>query len=446
MLDLHGQDYFPEIGQWAVSACDAVLTSYSPDFKARIEWGDDERPGSLDFWYQYPYLTAMQAAAARLGKTQQAGHVAAMLAGFPPVSSPTSIRGRYYYFADPSIAPIAYYDGTAPIWNYAPGVGLYSRFDGPNLLALFCPSLTECDHQNGFVADLTWYAGGEWVVHRPVTYGGVANTAVGNNAVLVSGFSSMWNKGPLDCALTADFSYFVGNTAGKFYWPSKAGDPPSFCPELTRTIFYLPKLGKAGTIFICDRINSVDPATTVPNMWVYYANDQATIAAEAAKGPGHRHQINWHTPPGVTPAIATTSIGGAQAYAGVTCTWKTAGQQTVEIANYATSGPLFTDLIDEKNLLPAADAFEAGQQIRVHFDQDRPFDCVVTCLRLDPSAEEPAAISPAAGVAGFSVDGASVLFGVDQANRLIAAAGPAVGGKTYYVGCAGVSPVVVVNP
>lgn len=437
MNDVHGQDYFPEIGQWAVSACDAVLTSYTPDFKARLEWGDDERPGSLDFWYQYPYLASMQAAAVRVGSMTQAGHVGAMLDSFPEISKSTDVCGRYFYFVDHSIPSIKYYDGVGPLVNYSPGVGLYSRLDGNNLFAAFCPSSIGVDHENGYVADIMLYCGGEWALRHPVTYGGIANTAVGTNAVLVSGLSAMSNKGPIDCVTTGDYSYYVGNTNGRFYGSWKTANPAPFCYELTRTILYLPKLN---AIAVCDRINSVEPSSVVPDMWIYYDNDKATMKAESDKGPGHRHQVNWHVPVGVTPTIATTTAGGEQPYDGITCSWTTAGKQNVVIRSYATSGPIATDTVDEKSLLPAADAFESGSQIRVHFTKDNQWDCVLSLVTINSTAQVQAVTQDA--TAGWNIGGTSVLFGTDQTNRLVDPTKLTVAGPAYVVGCQGDAAVV----
>ena len=416
LADVLGEDHFPEIAAWIPSACQAALVSFTPDLKSAVEWGDDERGGSLDLYKQIPFLAALASAAVRVGDRESASKTAFLIQKLRTAQGDQRIRGRAYYFLDDSISPQPYLEAAAPLTNYSPGVGMLRRIDGDRLFFAFAPSRLRVDHECSFIADLMLYSKGEWVLRHPIAYSVVTDSAAGVNAVLVAGCSAMLDKGPVACESTPDYAYFVGQTQGMMYEKTAWNSPPEWLHEQTRTVFYLPA---AGAICVCDRINADDPLAARPDLVGYLRPDKEAI--QAAK---HRKEIVWHMP--VKPAVSNTSFA-----------WSTSGGQQLKLDAFSPTGSLEIELFDERELWSDVSSIPADQkawQARIHPDADRRWDAILMLIRLSPGADAPQPISQA-GLAGWRLGDTTVLFGIDESTRLIDSAGYEATGKTYLVGC-----------
>ena len=416
LADTLGEDHFPEIAAWVPGACQAALVSFTPDRQSAVEWGDDERAGSLDLYKQIPFLAALEAAALRVGDRESAAKVASLLSKLRTAQGDKGIRGRAYYFLGDSISPQPYLNAAAPLSNYSPGVGMLRRIDRDRLFFAFAPSRLRVDHECNFIADLMLYSKGEWVLRHPIAYSVVTDSAAGVNAVLVSGCSAMLAKGPLACENTPDYAYFVGQTQGMIYEKTAWNSPPEWLHELTRSVLYLPQ---AGAICVCDRINADDPLAARPDLVGYLRPDKEAILAAR-----HRKEIVWHMP--VKPAVSATSLA-----------WASVGGQRLQIDAFSPTGALAVKLFDEHELWSDVSSIPADQkawQARMHPDADRKWDAILTLIRLSPGADAPQPISQGK-LAGWRFGETTVLFGVDQSSRLIEADGYKPSGRTYLVGC-----------
>lgn len=236
----------------------------------------------------------------------------------------------------------------------------------------------------------------------------------------------MFQAGIVDHVSTTDYTYVVGQTKGPIYGP---GGPAEFLHELTRTVFYLPTIN---AIFLCDRISVDDPQVVTPGLGGYQQTDATAIRATT----NWVEQV-WHA------QTQPSSLVGSKL---ATVSWLTGGGQHCELDAFSTTSPLTVDIVDERILwagVSSIDPDEKKWQFRVRPVTNGNWDTILAVWRLNPSANVSMPLM-IAGMAGFSIDGVNVFFGVAQGSRLfnptLVAGVPA--GKNYFVGCAGAQPVV----
>lgn len=428
--DLTGQNAFPEIAAWIPDACRAALVDWTPGLEARVLWGDNDHAtaGGPNLYKELPYLAALQAAANRVGASDEAAQIGGLIQAlqqkYPQAVSQAEIH--FFLFCDPYAPTAAYRTPAAPQENYSPGVGLYRRLDGSTLFLTFSPTGTEIDHMFSLVGSPRLFAGGEWVLSEPISYGGTGQSWA-SNSIAVSGISSMRQQGFVAQASTAEYSYLNCLSVGPLYDASQSWSPPPvWCHELRRQILYLPK---SNLIVCCDRLDSEDPLVARPDLVGYTAAD-----AQRIKGAAHRHEWFWNCP--AQPTVASNSFS-----------YVTAGKQTVRFDWLSPTSTLSPVLVDESQAW-ATTGIPADQlhwDVQLNPTVEQQWDCIVWTIRLDPSAAAPALVTPSSGVAGVSIDGTAVLFSAAQGSPALDPATAAMPGasKTYLVGCSGPAAVVV---
>lgn len=431
--DATGANSFPELSEWAPAACRAALVDWTPALEARVLWGDNDADSSSgpDLYKALPYLAALAAAAARVGATDEAAQIAGLLAAleakYPVAVSQAEIH--FFFFCDAYAATAAFRTPDAAQSNYSPGVGLYRRIDGDRLFFAYSPSRIDIDHEFNLVGDLGLFAGGEWVVGEPVSYGGTG-FAPQSNSMTVSGISAMYAKGFVARVGTPDYTYLQSLSAGPLYGAGQSWNPPPvWCRELRRTLLYLPALD---AIFVCDRLDSDDPTLSRPDFTGYTADDEARIKAST-----HRHEWFWN-------CIGEPTLGaGYFSYA-------TPGKQTLRCDYYsAGAAELAATSYDERAAWSTLGIPPAQLMWGVSLApaSDEQYDCALWCLRLNPSAAAPAPVSIGDGAQcrGWLLGETAVLFAVAQgAPQLDPATPPIAGAKTTYLcGCAGSAAIVI---
>lgn len=417
--DATGANSFPEIATYIPTACQAALVDWTPGLEQRVLWGDNDAQtsGGPNLYKAMPYLAALQVAANRVGATTEAAQIGALIlalqATYPAALAQAEVH--FFYFADPYDPTQAFRTPTVLQSNYSPGVGLYRRIDGDKLFFGFSPSRLDIDHEFTLVGDLRLWANGEWVIREPISYGGTG-TAATANSFTVSGLSAMYAKGIVGFDECQEWTYLDYLSSGPLYGPGESWNPPPvFCSEMRRRVLYLPT---ANTIFLCDRLNSTDPAADRPDFQGYQLADEAAIKAAA-----HRHQWFWNCP--TQPTMGNGTFG-----------YKTPGGQVVEF-DYFASAPMRATAYDQTKSWATLGipANQLAWGVTINPTTDQQFDWLLWCIRLDPSASVPTLVQPKPGVAGVAVDGYTVLFSVDQNNP--SPTPYTAAGKTYFVGCPG---------
>lgn len=427
--DATGTNSFPELAALVPDMCRAALVDWTPSLESRVLWGDNDAntSGGPNLYKMMPYLAALQAAANGVGATTEAAQIGGLLTSLQAVypQAVAQAECHFFYFADPYASTAAFRTPTVAQSNYSPGVGLYRRLDGSKLFFAFSPSRLDIDHEFVLLGDVRVFAGGEWVVREPISYGGTG-TAATSNSFTVSGLSAMYAKGIVGFDETAEWTYLDCLSSGPLYGPGGSWNPPAvFCSEMRRRILYLPA---ANTIVVCDRVNSTDPAVDRPDFQGYTNDDAARI-----KSAQHRHQWYWNCP--TQPALFNGGFG-----------YVTKGNQAVRIDYGGLTNDLQPTVYDERVAwanygIPPAQLMYG---VTLAPQTDRQFDCVAWVIRLSPSASVPAFSWTAPGVVSVGVDGYSVRFSSNQNNPQLDPSTPGVGsGKTYLVGCSGGQSVIV---
>lgn len=324
-----GQNYFPEYAPVLRDTVLAYVTRISPDLKQVYQWGDEQHPHAIWFYYHYPYLQTL----AFMVKDDPtlAGIVKGAMQSLREANS-TDIFIRepnpyFFLFYDPSITPDAQWQSKTALRHYARGQGLaFSRTGWGNTESLFGamsqPGKIFVDHQNLVASDFQLYRKGEWTITHPIAY---APTARAHNTMTFSGFGAAREaRGPLAYESDTTYTYQVSGTAGNLGYTDYWNPPATFFHEWTRSLLYLPSQDKkSDTVIIYDRTNTEDPktlfgwqdaASCTSIVGRYYCDDWNLIKNEPRKA--------WyiHTP--VSPTVTDSAIS-----------WETPNGQRVRVTS-----------------------------------------------------------------------------------------------------------------
>ncbi|MFP5213902.1 MAG: hypothetical protein ACLGPL_11050 [Acidobacteriota bacterium] len=288
-----GEEHFPEYAGIVSGIGRFIFHEISPDLKMSCDWGDNEEPRTMsEPWTRELMIwggTMMLASGANRGTTlaSQLNQLIDELTKAYPSSmarpmSGIGLLGFYPY------DPRSDWRTTLPKGYLAEGMGQFRYRTGwtaqDSWLAAAMYARSNADHEMGHFTDFQLYRKGEWAITSPQGYmNGVYEM---HNAMGIGGEGSMWNRKPVANEFSDTYAYFAGTTKnspdGPYVWIGSKR-PDSFCPEWTRSLFYLPTSKKtADSIVIYDRVDS-------PNTkeWVLHTPVQAQVSGSLA---------TWSTP------------------------------------------------------------------------------------------------------------------------------------------------------
>lgn len=297
-----GVDHYPEITAWLPFAANRATYMLTPDFVDPVQWGDDQKPRSVDLIKWVTHAMTFETPISR-------DLVHEFVARFGAVGYGTSEpHPEGFFFFDPWGARVSRTTLPKTFWSEGQGI-LTTRTswdDNASLFFAHAPQRTMLgyyDHAVNYGLDIQLYRAGGWGLTHPISYGGNPNSGVGTNGMLHSGYGAPIEfRGATTHASGEGYCYIAGTVGGQLL-PNNANyyQIPPYFYEWTRSVIWLPSSdGSLDTLIVCDRSHSVDPQT-LPK----YANYGTAYKTRIAGAPSLKQWL-LHMP--VVPTINGTNI------------------------------------------------------------------------------------------------------------------------------------------
>ncbi len=360
-----GQDDFPEISALVDEIAAAQVHELTPDLRQSYQWGDEEKPRSLQMDRRAALLALLTGLARR---DEAAGWAVQLLRQLPS----GEISPREIVLYNPTRPPVDW--RTQPTLYGAEGVGLVLARDSwrpeGSLFGAYMANRMGVDHEVRYFGDFQLYRRGEWALTHPLGYD--AYNAEHVNGMLLGGWSSAREvRRLIDYGAGPDgIVYVTGATGGHPYAPGASDPPPYFLHEWTRSLVYAPSRdGSADLIIVHDRTLVQDPKT-LRGYEQYHERDRKRMERELARG---LKQWILHMLP--IPQVQ-----------GRTVSWRTPGGQPVTVTTLLPERVTY-QVLEERSQVPLGKyvrSSELGWQIRVIPEQAQEWDTFLHVIQVGP--------------------------------------------------------------
>lgn len=223
-----GADSIPTLSRATCAVAARMPFELTPDMKQATEWGDIEHPHDLRaLLFKRTTTAAMVEGVCKDPSTQRMlldiwsryGTV-----GFN-TAEPIAHSGRLLALYDPYVVPVKLMPMGASL---AASRGHLLVRNATSLASLEAQPPTHEDHDIHYVHSMSLYRNGEWVIDRPLGYGGAANGPLATNGPSYAGFGAMVNR-TFDGADSSGGRWCVtGSTRGPLYSAPYWDPPPAF--------------------------------------------------------------------------------------------------------------------------------------------------------------------------------------------------------------------------
>lgn len=223
-----GADSIPLLSKATCAVAARMPFEITPDMQQAAEWGDIENPHNL----RQELFKRMTTAAMAEGVCKDANAQRMLLdlwtrngtSGFN-TAEPIAYAGRLLALYDPYVKPAA----AMPVgaWLAASRGHLVVR-NATSFASLEAHPPSNEDHDIHYVTSMSLYRKGEWVIDRPLGYGGSAAGPLATNGPNYAGFGAMAMRS-FDGADSSGGRWCVtGSTRGPFYSLPYYDPPPAF--------------------------------------------------------------------------------------------------------------------------------------------------------------------------------------------------------------------------
>jgi hypothetical protein len=259
-----GIEKFPEVAAVVPKLARQQLANLTPDYKEVYKWGDEEKPGDLMLYKRVPLLAML----AGITNDETVHRTIDILTEGLNPREYLFLGWRALYLYRPSVVQTTsgylHFGGNGHLRYKRAGI---LKRDGV-LFGCHFPNRLGVDHEVNAMGDFRLYIDDEWVINHPLGYGGKMVEGEGCNSALLSGLSSMINRGLTGYAETEGGFWVEGRTYGQYYPQPYWDSPPPFADWLRRLTYTYP-----GRVEVKDSFNGNLP-TRIDR---YRAADQARM-------------------------------------------------------------------------------------------------------------------------------------------------------------------------